>query len=99
MNENEVKVFDENIEEEVIMDYEVLDEETGTDMSGIVAIGAVGILGTIGALVYKNRDKIKDKIEQRRAKKLEKSGYVVYKPETVYDEECDVVCDEATEEN
>ena len=96
MDEN-VKVFDENIEEEVIEVCEAL-EESGNGMFGAIVIGAVGALGTIGGLVYKNRNKIKDKIEQRYAKKLEKKGYVVYKPETVLDEECDVVCDEETEE-
>ena len=47
-------------------------------------------------MAIKNRDKIKAKMEERKIAKLEKKGYVVYRPEEVEGVEYSV--DEAEEE-
>ena len=87
MNED-TKVFDENVEEEV--------NDTSTDISsedpdggalGYLIVGLVGATAAIAAFVYKNKEKIKEKAEERSIRRLEKKGYVVSKVEDAHDEE------------
>lgn len=68
-NENELEVLDPTEETE--------NSENGS--LGKLAVGAlvVGVAaGALATFVHKNKDKIKE----RRIAKLEKEGYVVYKP-------------------
>ena len=69
---------------EVEDNYEPDEEYEGSGVFKKVAIGVGGAL-TVGAvaLAVKKRDKIKAKIEERKIAKLEKKGYVVYRPEEV----------------
>lgn len=69
------------------MNEEFENEETtmDTSSSGGVSIGKV-LLGVGGAALagfalFKNRDKLKEKQDQKRIKKLEKKGYVVIAPD------------------
>ena len=69
INENEI------VEEEDVCEAQ---EDSGSGILGKIVIGlGVAAAAGIGALVYKNRDKI----EARRIARLEKKGYVITKPE------------------
>lgn len=70
----ETKEFDVN---EVEMDCEDL-ETSGGGLLGLVAVVG-GIVGA-GVAAYKNRDKIANKITERKIRKLEKKGYTVIEP-------------------
>lgn len=66
---------------EVIEDVEVevYDEEPETSSKrgfGALALGAV-LVGGAAALLYKNRNKL----EERKIRKLEKKGYIVTRPD------------------
>ena len=71
------------LDETMVEDIEVIDMEPETSGGGVlgkVIVGAVVAgVGALGVLAYKNRNKI----EERRIKKLEKKGYVVLRPEPV----------------
>lgn len=84
---NEEMVTIENAE--VVEVYEEA-EKAGSGIIGKVILGLVAVGIGAGALVYKNRDKI----EERRIRKLEKKGYVISRPEqndVADSEECDDV--------
>lgn len=86
MNE-EIKVFDENeIEEGVDAVIENI-EEVGGGFEAVVVAGAVAVIGIVGGVLYKHRNKIADKMDARRIKKLEKKGYVIATPDPVEDVE------------
>lgn len=92
---------------EEIMNGEVMDEsvpcegtepcEESSDGVSLLAVGAVMIVaagvGAIGALLYKNRAKL----EERKIKRWEKKGYVIYKPETPREVEVSEDCEESKE--
>lgn len=75
----------EMIEEtEVVIEVEDYEEpvEGRRSLKGVViGVGSVMVTGAT-ALAIKNRDKIKDKLEERKIKKLEAKGYTVIVPET-----------------
>ena len=83
MNENKIdEIIDEinTTNEDGVDVIELEPEESGNGFAGkLVAILAVGAVGVIGGLLYKNREKL----EQRQIKKLEKKGYVIYKSDEV----------------
>ena len=86
MEENKVMETPEVIEENIeLMEPEIYEmepeEESGIGL-GKIAIGTALVVGGIGLLCYKFRDKI----DEHRVKKLEKKGYTVIQPET-YDDE------------
>lgn len=92
---NEIMELDNN---ETEMDlYGLEPEEESSGILGKILIGA-GVLaaGGLAALVYKNRDKL----EERRIKKLEKRGYTVIRPEVeeVEEDDFDEDFEEAAEE-
>lgn len=67
---------------EVVEDVEVVEEQPQKSGAGIIALAVgAGIVAGVTALICKN----KHKFEEYRIKKLEKKGYVVYKPKL----ECD----------
>lgn len=94
--------MNEEIMKDEIMDETVVDEsmepceESGDGVSlfavGVAMIVAVGV-GAIGALLYKNRAKL----EERKIKRWEKKGCVVYKPETPSEVEVSEDCEESKE--
>lgn len=92
---NEIMELDNDTEAEVY-DLEP-EEESGNRILGKILIGA-GVLaaGGLAALVYKNRDKL----EERRIKKLEKKGYTVIRPEIeeIEEDDFDEDFEEAAEE-
>ena len=92
MNE-ETKVFDENTIEEVTEEAVELIEESDCGFLGlaIVAVAAVG--SGVAAWWYSKSGKL----DERRAKKLEKKGYTVVKPEPVEDVEEVEIHDEDAE--
>lgn len=79
----------EMIEEtEVVIEVEDYEEpvEGGRSLKGVViGVGSVMITGAT-ALAVKNRDKIKNKLEERKIKKLEDKGYTVIAPEVTGEE-------------
>lgn len=83
MNE-EIKKEELEIMEEVVDDYNEV-ETSGSKMLATVVIGAV--CAGVAAILYKNRGKI----EEWRIKRLEKKGYIVYKPDEVDDEDFEEV--------
>ena len=91
-NENELTMVEEPV---VDFDDEYVEESHGV-FKKVVAIGGGALVAGATALAIKNRDKIKAKIEERKIAKLEKKGYVVYRPEEVEGVEYSV--DEAEEE-
>ena len=90
---NEIMELDNDTEAEVY-DLEP-EEESGNGILGKILIGA-GVLaaGGLAALVYKNRDKL----EERRIKKLEKKGYTVIRPEQFVEEDFDDDFEEVSDE-
>ena len=91
-NENELTMVEEPV---VDFDDEYVEESHGV-FKKVVVIGGGALVAGATALAIKNRDKIKVKIEERKIAKLEKKGYVVYRPEEVEGVEYSV--DEAEEE-
>ena len=91
-NENELTMVEEPV---VDFDDEYVEESNGV-FKKIVMIGGGALVAGATALAIKNRDKIKAKLEERKIAKLEKKGYVVYRPEEVEGVEYSV--DEAEEE-
>ena len=91
-NENELTMVEEPV---VDFDDEYVEESNGV-FKKVVMIGGGALLAGATALAIKNRDKIKAKLEERKIAKLEKKGYVVYRPEEVEGVEYSV--DEAEEE-
>ena len=91
-NENELAMVEEPV---VDFDDEYVEESNGV-FKKVVMIGGGALVAGATALAIKNRDKIKAKLEERKIAKLEKKGYVVYRPEEVEGVEYSV--DEAEEE-
>ena len=91
-NENELTMVEEPV---VDFDDEYVEESNGV-FKKVVMIGGGALVAGAAALAIKNRDKIKAKMEERKIAKLEKKGYVVYRPEEVEGVEYSV--DEAEEE-
>lgn len=91
-NENELTMVEEPV---VDFDDEYVEESKGV-FKKVVMIGGGALVAGATALAIKNRDKIKAKMEERKIAKLEKKGYVVYRPEEVEGVEYSV--DEAEEE-
>ena len=91
-NENELTMVDETM---VDFDDEYVEESNGV-FKKVVMIGGGALVVGATALAIKNRDKIKAKMEERKIAKLEKKGYVVYRPEEL--EEVEHSVDEAEEE-
>lgn len=67
----------------------------GSKSLGVLVVGAL-IAGGVG--LFKNRDKIKAKKEEKQIKKLEKKGYVVYKADDICEEVEDLLPEENSEE-
>lgn len=91
-NENELTMVEEPV---VDFDDEYVEESNGV-FKKVVMIGGGALVAGATALAIKNRDKIKAKMEERKIAKLEKKGYVVYRPEEL--EEVEYSVDEAEEE-
>ena len=91
-NENELTMVEEPV---VDFDDEYVEESHGV-FKKVVMIGGGALVAGATALAIKNRDKIKAKMEERKIAKLEKKGYVVYRPEEVEGVEYSV--DEVEEE-
>ena len=91
-NENELTMVEEPVAD---FDDEYIEESNGV-FKKVVMIGGGALVAGATALAIKNRDKIKAKLEERKIAKLEKKGYVVYRPEEVEGVEYSV--DEAEEE-
>ena len=91
-NENELTMVEEPV---VDFDDEYVEESKGV-FKKVVMIGGGALVAGATALAIKNRDKIKAKLEERKIAKLEKKGYLVYRPEELEEVECSV--DEAEEE-
>lgn len=79
--------------EEVMEVYEEPEETTGNGLLGKIVAGAVVVAIGAGALIYKNRNKL----EERRIKKLEKKGYVIMTTDE-YMDRLEVAETEETEE-
>lgn len=77
----------------------VEETENGSFVKVIGGLGVVG--GIIGFAIYawKNRDNIKEDFDEKRARKLEKRGYTVYRPGVVIEtQEVEVDEEEDSEE-
>lgn len=89
-NENELTMVDETTD----FDDEYVEESNGI-FKKVVVIGGGALVAGATALAIKNRDKIKAKLEEHKIAKLEKKGYVVYRPEEL--DEVEYSVDEAEE--
>lgn len=90
MNE-ETKVFDEiEIEEEETVDTVETYEESGSGLLGLALVAAAAVGSGVAAWWYSKSGKL----DERRAKKLEKKGYTVTRPEPVEDVEAVELHDE-----
>lgn len=82
------------------IEEEDFEEEDGVGVKLVgVALGVVG--AAAGAVVYKNRDKLKEVIRKRRIKKLEKDGYKILAPDIIIvdtDVESGEIIDETDDE-
>ena len=84
--------------------YEIEEEDfEEEDGVGVKLVGvALGVVGAVaGAVVYKNRDKLKEVIRKRRIKKLEKDGYKILDPDIIIvdtDVESGEIIDETDDE-
>ena len=76
-NENGLTMVEEPV---VDFDDEYVEESHGV-FKKVVVIGGGALVAGATALAIKNRDKIKAKLEERKIAKLEKKGYVVWRPE------------------
>lgn len=89
--ENEIMVReDENGELEVYeMEPEAPEEGKSNFMGKLLA--GIGIASAIGGAIYwfKNKDEIRAKRAERKAEKLRKQGYVVYRADEDLCVECD----------
>lgn len=80
MEENMIKLEEIDVEGAVDIVEDIVEKNDGSIKK--ILIGAVFACGAIVvAAAYKKRDEIEKKKEERAIKKLEKKGYVVYKPE------------------
>ena len=80
MNENEIVVENEGTD---VMDLETTDmvESTGGSKVGIaIGVALVGAAAA-GAVALFKKSKLRDKINERKARQLEAAGYEVYAPE------------------
>lgn len=79
------EIRNENVNDiEEIEEVEAIPEGSGVVGVAAAIVGAVIAVGAgIGALIYKNRDKI----DERRINILRKKGYTVYKDENVVEVE------------
>lgn len=91
-NENELTMVEEPV---VDFDDEYIEESNGVFKKVVIGVGVVLTTGAI-AYAIKKRDTLKARHEERKIAKLEKKGYVVYRPEEVEGVEYSV--DEAEEE-
>lgn len=91
-NENELTMVEEPV---VDFDDEYIEESNGVFKKVVIGVGVALTAGTV-AYAIKKRDTLKAKMEERKIAKLEKKGYVVYRPEEVEGVEYSV--DEAEEE-
>lgn len=89
MNE-ETKVFDENTIEEVVEETVETYEESGSGILGLAVVAAAAVGSGVAAWWYSKSGKL----DERRAKKLEKKGYTVTRPEPVEDVETEEAHDE-----
>lgn len=90
MNE-QTKVIDEIMTEEVDTTIEAIEEESGGSILGVLAVAAIAGATALGGWLLKKSGKI----DEHRIKKLEKKGYVVTKPEPIEEVETEEVLDEA----
>lgn len=90
MNE-QTKVIDEIMTEEVDTTIEAIEEESGGSIFSVLAVAAIaGATALVGWAIKKS-----GKIDEHRIKRLEKKGYVVTKPEPAEEVEAEEVLAEA----
>ena len=89
----ENEIMEMHNEVEFVEVNEEPEETTGNGLLGKIVAGAVVVAIGAGALIYKNRNKL----EERRIKKLEKKGYVIMTTDE-YMAQLDVAETEETEE-
>lgn len=94
LNNDVVKTIDEiNTDETQVIDI----ENNGQAMKFIIVTGVVVAVVTAAGVIYKKLH-IGDKITEKRIRKLEKKGYIVFKREDLDTENCENDSDEDTEE-
>lgn len=93
MNNTNEEIMENN---EVTELTEVYAEPADVEGSGstVVKIVLVGLGAAAVAVGVKNRNKIKELMNQRRIKKLEKQGFKVEFPDIVEEEDFEVDCDD-----
>lgn len=97
MNENEIVVENEGTD---VMDLETTDvvESTGGSKVGIaIGVALVGAAAA-GAVALFKKGKLRDKINERKARQLEAAGYEVYAPEQDEPEDSNEDSDEESED-
>ena len=80
MEENMINLEEIDVEGAVDIAEDLIEKNDGSIkkiLTGMLVTGGVMLI----AVAIKKRNEIKEKQTERRIKKLEKDGYVVYKPE------------------
>ncbi len=106
MNEETMNTMNEEIMDEVTELTEVYEDMPAEDGEGsgngvIIKLVLAGLGAAALAVGIKKRDKIRDLINDRRAKKLEKAGYIVLPSQNEVDDfdDFEVDCDDDGEGN
>ena len=101
----DLKMEEELVTGDVIDNAEVYymepeEEKSGSGILGKLIVGGVIAVGGLTALALKNKDKIKAKRNEKKAKQLEAEGYVVTKIEDDWDDDdCEIFDEESEEES
>ena len=100
----DLKMEEELVTGDVIDNAEVYymepeEEKSGSGILGKLIVGGVIAVGGLTALALKNKDKIKAKRNEKKAKQLEAEGYVVTKIEDDWDDDDCEIFDEESEED
>ena len=97
MNENEIVVENEGTD---VMDLETTDMVESTGGSKVAIAIGVALVGAAaaGAVALFKKSKLRDKINERKARQLEAAGYEVYAPEQDEPEDSNEDSDEESED-
>ena len=85
MEENMDNVI-EGVEDGVtVIDLEPCDSAKKGGLIPLIGVGLLAVVGAIGTIIYKNKDKIEERKIAKSIEMLEKKGYTITKDENIDD--------------